>query len=130
MSKRGEMEELYSSDSDPSLAISSSRLQDTSVNVCGRSTFSPDLRDPSETSPLLLQFKHKQSSGTPPPNPAKLEAGGRRRLGCNWKNLITTLYLWLTYLIVSAAYSIIGPFFPSEVYANMISLSPTYINEL
>ena len=43
-------------------------------------------------------------------------AGRRKRCGhVNWKNLIATVVLWVMYLFVSAAYSMIGPFFPSEV---------------
>ena len=34
---------------------------------------------------------------------------------CNWKNIITVVYLWLTYLFINANYSLIGPLFPSEV---------------
>ena len=34
---------------------------------------------------------------------------------CNWKNIITVVCLWLTYLFINANYSLIGPLFPSEV---------------
>ena len=33
----------------------------------------------------------------------------------NWRNLIVLATLWLAYCFVGAAYSVIGPFFPSEV---------------
>ena len=44
-----------------------------------------------------------------------------RVCGWNWKNLLTVVCLWLTYLICSMAYSIIAPFFPDEVYIILIS---------
>lgn len=34
----------------------------------------------------------------------------------NWQSLSVSLCLWFTYVFVSAAYSVIDPFFPSEVY--------------
>ena len=106
------MDESNSSDNGPSLPVPS--LQDASIDIRGQGrTTSPgsehDLRDPSESSPLL-----KVKRGTPPPV-TELEAGGGQFSRRNWKNLITTICLWLTYLVVSAAYSIIGPYFPSEV---------------
>ena len=33
----------------------------------------------------------------------------------NWRNIIIAAILWLAYVFVNAAYSIIGPFFPNEV---------------
>ena len=33
----------------------------------------------------------------------------------NWRNLIVLATLWLAYCFVGGAYSVIGPFFPSEV---------------
>ena len=106
------MEESSSSDSGPVPT-----LQDSQIQIRGRTLTSPsehDLRDPSESSPLL---KVKRGSAARDPPPAEVEAAGGGQLSryCNWKKLITTICLWLTYLIGSAAYSIIGPFFPSEV---------------
>ena len=120
--------EWSSSDNDHGPSPSVPSLQNTTEDVLKRTPSSPDGRDlcsptegsppPTEESPLLkVQFKRAGSSSSLPPATAReIEAGGSDGLRrCNWKNLITTIYLWLTYLIVSAAYSIIGPFFPSEV---------------
>lgn len=114
------MEESSSSDVGPSSPLPSLQNKLTTEEILGRTPSSfdgHDLRDPSERTPLL-KVKRAGSWASPPPSPRVVEAGddgdgGQKR--CNWKNLITTIYLWLTYLIVSAAYSIIGPFFPSEV---------------
>lgn len=117
--------EWSSSDSDHGLSPSVPSLQNTTEDILKRTPSSPDGRDlcsptegsppPTEDSPLLkVQFKRSGSSSSA--TAREIEAGGSDGLRhCNWKNLITTIYLWLTYLIVSAAYSIIGPFFPSEV---------------
>ena len=32
-----------------------------------------------------------------------------------WKDIVTGVTLWLAYLCMSAAFSVIGPFFPNEV---------------
>ena len=117
-SERNEMEESSSSDSGPSLPVPT--LQNATEEILRRTTSSPDghdLRDPSESSPLLKVRRRAGSWSTTPSGPGEVEAGGGSggQKRCNWKNLITTIYLWLTYLILSAAYSIIGPFFPSEV---------------
>lgn len=111
------------SDHGPSLLVPS--LQDTTDDILKRTPDGHDLCSPTEGSPpptedsplLKVKFKRAGSSSSLPPGTAReIEAGGSDGLRrCNWKNLITTIYLWLTYLIVSAAYSIIGPFFPSEV---------------
>jgi hypothetical protein len=113
-----ELSSSDSSDHDPSPSIPT--LQDTTKGILIRTPSSPDghdLRSPTEGSPLLkVKFKRSGSFLSDPAE--EVETGGSDGLSlrrCNWKNLITTIYLWLTYLIVSAAYSIIGPFFPSEV---------------
>lgn len=33
----------------------------------------------------------------------------------NWRNIVSSALLWLGYLLISAAYSMINPFFPKEV---------------
>lgn len=70
--------------------------------------------EPSERSPLI-----KVEKGGDDTAESGVTGSPRRwcpqKLNWNWKNLIATVCLWLTYLFVSAAYSIIGPFFPSEV---------------
>ena len=37
--------------------------------------------------------------------------------GVNWKNISASVCLWLAVLTCSAAYSLMGPFFPQEVRA-------------
>ena len=132
------MEESSSSDGGPSLPIPS--LQNNAEEVLSRTPSSPDgrdHRDPSESTPLLkVKFGRALSTGSLPPTPSSprgIESGGSDDLRrCNWKKLITTIYLWLTYLIVSAAYSIIGPFFPSEVCHRywLLSSSPMHSESL
>ena len=39
----------------------------------------------------------------------------RKQLKCKWKNIITVVCLWLSYLFINVNYSLIGPLFPSEV---------------
>ena len=33
----------------------------------------------------------------------------------NWRNLVATTCLWLAYGVCTAAFSLLGPFFPEEV---------------
>ena len=99
------MEQSSSPNGGPSRPVPS--LQETGAAVSVRTA--AEEQDNSESSPLI---KVKQGGGTKP------QAGrwwSRHPRNWNWKNLSATACLWLTYLFVSAAYSIIGPFFPSEV---------------
>ena len=92
-------EEPSSSVGEPSPPAPS--LHDTRVAVSVQVVAADEKSDLSEDSPLI-----------------KGDKKSNRLCQCsswNWKNLITTICLWLTYLFVSSAYSIIGPFFPSEV---------------
>ncbi len=60
-------------------------------------------RNPRETDPLLK------------PEAAVKTSRFSRPSSWNWKNLVVSVCLWVTYLICSIAYSIIAPFFPDEV---------------
>lgn len=47
---------------------------------------------------------------------------GRRK---RWQDICTVVCLWISYLLCSAAYSVIGPFFPKEVgVAKLVVYSP------
>ena len=86
-------------------------LQETKLAVNGPPSAeqSRDPYEPSSESSPLLKVQVGDTSGD-----------GRRCGDWNWKNIIATVILWLMYLFVSAAYSIIGPFFPSEVSLSAI----------
>lgn len=47
----------------------------------------------------------------------KENAGGRKRRN-RWRDVCAMVCLWISYLLCSAAYSIIAPFFPEEVGSN------------
>ena len=59
-----------------------------------------------ETDPLLKP---------PPQQPKTIVKRFSRPCSWNWKNLLVSVCLWLTYAFCSIAYSIIAPFFPVEV---------------
>ncbi len=70
-----------------------------------------------EKQPLLLDWS-SQTTGYESTTsvdvqrtPSSLLSPWRRR----WKDVIALVVLWIAYFIVSAAYSIIAPFFPNEV---------------
>ena len=61
-----------------------------------------------ESDPLLLSHRVIPSSSS----------GRKRCCRCSRKqirNIITLLTIWIAYLLISAAYSIIAPFYPQEV---------------
>lgn len=65
----------------------------------------------SENQPLLSESSKTGGS-------VDIQGGGGGLLTLwkhRWKDLIAASVLWITYFFVSAAYSIIGPFFPNEV---------------
>ena len=96
-------EESCSSAGGPSLNVPNLQQARVAVSVptVVEADEKSDLCEPSESSPLI-----------------KGDGKSSRLCRCggwNWGQLIATVCLWVTYLFVSAAYSIIGPFFPSEV---------------
>ena len=63
---------------------------------------------PSETDPLLPEKSDKSSEN-------EVIVKKTRVTGEAVKNVMTAVCLWLGYLVVTSAYSLFGPFFPSEV---------------
>ena len=107
--KQAEMGKSSSVDSGPAQPPASSLQAETSVADSVHIQVEEQDTD-CENSPLI---NVKQGRGTKPRAGRWWNRYPARNW--NWKNLSATACLWLTYLFVSAAYSIIGPFFPSEV---------------
>lgn len=65
----------------------------------------------------------------PPAEKFKLSAALKIRTyldKLNWKNIAASLCLWISAMICSAAYSLMGPFFPQEVVTinDMLAVCP------
>ena len=39
----------------------------------------------------------------------------------NWRNIAALVFLWIAYVICTAAFSLMGPFFPEEVYTIIVA---------
>lgn len=64
----------------------------------------------------------------PPPSASLTGTTKRRRsfrhvCSSNWKDLMATFVLWVSYFLCNAGYSTIGPFFPQEVKISVIMQS-------
>lgn len=77
----------------------------------------------SESEKELLEIA-SSSSGSPflkaPETDTDTEIGKLKSLQCkicrcDWKNIAIMICLWIAYLLCSASYSLIGPFFPKKV---------------
>ena len=61
--------------------------------------------------PVNDDEKHYLLASTPPPVSVKTE----KPFGSKLKRFLVFSSLWVAYLIISAAYSMISPFYPQEV---------------
>ena len=67
-----------------------------------------DLEEKSEGALLI-------DSTVPTTKPCSKEKMKAYLMSLNWRNIAATVCLWLAVLTCSAAYSLMGPFFPQEV---------------
>ena len=98
--------------SQPGPSLQQTKLITVSVSSEGEGDKRHGAEEVFESSPLI-----KVQEGRSRGRRGRRCPGGLNDL--NWKNLIATVCMWFTYLFVSAAYSIIGPFFPSEVFTQV-----------
>jgi len=68
-----------------------------------------------EKQPLLGSVEARQSGFQRQVSVVDVVKHMNRPSTWNWRNVLVLVSLWFAYGFVSAAYSVIGPFFPNEV---------------
>ena len=64
------------------------------------------------------------------PPTVNLTLSGRVRLylsGVNWRNVFAAVCLWIAFTLCSAAFSMIAPFFPQEVFSKKLIIAADYV---